>query len=742
MPGSPVLLVATHVDRRPGLASETILKWEEEVLGKAVVLRNRTTARGPGFPPIMQSVVMDCMNHEDVEMLLEDVYRIAQQMRHPKTNVLLLAEPYPRSYQELQALVEVKVRNLCIERRVAPVLRHEELIDYVRSLTVANPNGLDQDEEEFNLACRFLNEAGSIVHYRSTQAGTSDLYFLDPQWLFRALATIINTISQRKSAVVQGGEWPFYFQAVSLPTSMYRSFLSLMEDHNIIVKLDFTKDTYMVPALLPDVPPPEYPTYDLSSNLDDVVVQYLELNFLPPPLFPQLVARVLLYIRQISAQLLSVSMESEREEGLGWVGPVPGMPSSMASRLSVSSFNRRSQSYHLDQLGYLSRDDLDLGDKDSLQRLKKIWGLSVASLASNSSTSSRHKQLTEKLVAMAQPILQPQSQSSRSSSPVHGEVDSQSSHGDEFASYLFWNKGLFCEFPCGTKFWLEACTTALAIVVRGALLPRVKVLSFLSSSVDALVDECYSGTKVSSYSPCLKCLASFWQTSSGRESLGDFSSRRGTSASAVRVSSSLEDNFPTPDKLPNGSHGDNIHGDENSGVETRPFSDYQDDFTVTEDAEDSITEVEQYHEISMNEFSEKILYLHKRQPQPSPTLSFSGSKFSLRQLSPYLSPPPDHAHSGSINQDDRPDVACLDSRLILFSLETTVQQSIMSSSIPCPSCNSRVSLETISPHVMLVDFKNSYRLRAKDIVFAEDEASTLGRGGFGKVSKVLVSGCV
>jgi len=730
VPGSPVLLVATHVDRRPGLTSETILKWEEEVLGKAVRLRNRTTARGPGFPPIMQSVVMDCLNHEDVEMLLEDVYKISQQMRHPKTNVLILAEPYPRSYQELQALVEVKVRNLCLERRVPPVLRHEELIDYVRSLTVANPNGLDQDEEEFNLACRFLNEAGSIVHYRSQQTGTSDLYFLDPQWLFRALATIISTIGQRKSAVVQGGEWPFYFQAVNLPLAMYRSFLGMMEHHNLIVKLDFTKDTYMVPALLPDDPPPGYPTYDLSSKLDDVVVQYLELNFLPPPLFPQLVARVLLYIRQISAQLLSVSVEPEREEGLGWVGSVPGMPSSMVSQLSVASFNRRSQSYHVDQLGYLSQEDLDLdlrGEGHDLHRLKKIWGLSMASLASS---SSRHKHLTEKLVAMVQPILQPQS--SHGSSTLC-ETDSQSSHGDEFASYLFWKKGLFCEFPCGTKFWLEACSTALAIVVRGALLRRVKVLSFLSSSIDALVDECYSGTQVSSYSPCPTCLASFWATTSGGENLGDFSPRRGTDLSAARVSSSLEDHFTTPDGFPgNEIHGERTHGDCSHSDEDSANHEECSTSDDQRDLEDSTTL------ISMNEFSGKILYLRKKAPKLHSSLSFSGSKFSLQLLSPYSSPPPspdhDNAHFSGVNQDDRPDVAFLDNRLTLFSLETTVQQSMMSSSIPCPSCDSRISLETISPHVMLVDFKNSYRLRAKDIHFAEDEASTLGRGGFGKVS--------
>lgn len=144
--------------------------------------------------------------------------------------------------------------------------------------------------------------------------------------------------------------------------------------------------------------------------------------------------------------------------------------------------------------------------------------------------------------------------------------------------------------------------------------------------------------------------------------------------------------------------------------------------------------LEQSQVVSMNEFSERILYLRKRPARPERLKSFSGSNFTLRQLSPFSSPVPDSAPSSPTSQDDRPDVAFLDSKLTLFSLETTVQQAVMSSSIPCPSCSSRISLETISPHVMLVDFKNSYLLKGKDILFTEDADSTLGRGGFGKVS--------
>ena len=401
-------------------------------------------------------------------------------------------------------------------------------------------------------------------------------------------------------------------------------------------------------------------------------MQYFEVNFLPPPLFPQLIARVLLSIRQISARLLSTSMELERE-GQG-AGSIQSNRSSMISKLSMY----RSESYHLDQLGYLSHDDLNMAGHDDVQHLRKIWGLSTASLASQASPSTHHRQLTEKLVAIAQPMLQTQ-QFTSSSTMYEPDTTSSSSHGDEFASYLFWNKGLFCEFPCGTKFWLESCTSALAIVIRGSLLPRVKVLSFLTSSIDALVDECYSGTHVASYSPCPKCLASLWATTTSGESQDSFAPTRSATMSNGRMSSSLEDAFPLRSATfsPGGVKGDTssspdlLRSNSNSATNVRGISNSPVDSNGSEMnlVDMTVSMLEQSHEVSMNEFSETILYLRKKKPPSPGRLSFSGSNFTLRHLSPYSSPAPDDSTlSSPIREDERPDMAFLDSRLTLFSL--------------------------------------------------------------------------
>ena len=673
VPNSPVLLVATHIDQRPALSPSTIIQWEEEMFGEINKLPNHRYACQRGLPPIMQSVVMNCLRKEDTDMLVRDIYDIILQMKHPKTQVSLIENLVPRSYQELQSLVEVKVRSLCRDKNRAPVLRHEEFIDYVRSLTLHDPNDLEHDEEEFMLACNFLHEAGAIVHFRSQVAGVSDLYFLEPQWLFNALSAIVTQLAARRSIgpIIVSEDLPLVFQKASIPSSLYVSFLAMLESFDIIVSLDFEKKKLLVPSLLPETPPDYYPGYDLSLENDDIVSQYIDFKYIPPSLFPQLIARVLLYIRQLSGQLLSV-------EGLSIAGETDVYSTASGStslgRSPSSLLKRSSSTFHVDGSGYIVRDDTDVQGDMSLLR-NKIWALSTTNLG-GATPLLRHHSLTQKLVSLSQPLLQPQSSQQFSASGRSSLEDTMIEEGsfsatdnltfsDEFASYVFWNNGLYVDFPCGTKFWMELCSSAIVLVISGKMLPRVKVLSFLSSCIDGLITEWYAGLEVTYYSPCPPCLRTFWKETQ--------SSRQRTSSFGV---SSLESSL---------------------GV------------------------------LSMNEFKGVVQYC--RSPQTGElgrSPSFSCTSYPLDR-SP--SPPGDSKKS-----DDSPAIAMLDAKLTLFPLAATIHQSVMSSTILCPNCSTRVPLESISPHVLLVDFKDALLLKTKKLEFDENPESKLGGGGFGNVS--------
>ena len=676
VPNSPVLLVATHIDQRPALSTATIIQWEEELFGEIEKLPNSYYARQRGLPPIMQSVVMNCLKKDDIEMLQKDIYEIVLRMKHPRTHTYLIENMVPRSYQELQSLVEVKVRSLCRDKHRAPVLHHEEFIDYVRSLTLHDPNDLDHDEEEFMLACNFLHEAGAIVHFCSQVTGVSDLYFLEPQWLFNALAAVIGQLASRQypTPIITNEDLPLVFQKAKIPSSLYRSFLAMLESFDIIVSLDFEKKKLLIPSLLPTTPPDYYPGYDLSQEDKNLVSQYIDFEYIPSSLFPQLIARVLLYIRQLSGQLMSVESNSISINGRDTSDT--GIPTSASESTSIGtgtsmqSLLKRSSSFRVDSSGYIVKDDLDVqGDIDALRN--KIWALSTTNLG-GATPLLRHHSLTQKLVSVSQPILQQHTPTSG-----HGSLeeltevgnsylnDPLTHHGD-FASYIFWNNGLYVEFLCGTRFWMELCASAIMLVISGEMIPRVKVLSFLTSCIDGLISECYAGLEMTYYSPCPCCMKSFWEDCHG--------------------SKSRSSNFGM------------------SSLETSQSG------------------------LTLNEFKGIVHY--SRSPQTGElgrSLSFSCSKYAISRTP---SPPP----TNSVSHDEIPTIAVLDEKLTLFPLAATIHQSVMSSTILCPNCSTRVPLQAISPHVLLVDFKDALLLNMRKLEFNEEPESKLGGGGFGKVS--------
>lgn len=414
------------------------------------------------------------------------------------------------------------------------------------------------------------------------------------------------------------------------------------------MSLDFEKKVYLFPTLLPQTPSPYYPEYNLTLDDPSRVCQYINLDYVPPALFPQLLSRVLLYIRQLSGQLLSVAAGNLREDG---DSQSIGSLSSHTLPESAQSTLRLSHAYHVDHHGYMTQDD-SVNNESTLR--SQIWALSATNVAGTPRPTPRHRSLTEKLVTLSEPLLQNITRSPSLLSFV--DTESFLSHSDHFSNYTFWQNGLYTEFPCGTRFWLELCERAISIVIQGELIPRVKTLSFLTSCIGALVEESYAGLHYVSYSPCPSCLKDFWK---------NFQSVNSFAASMLEVSQTIQ----------------------------------------------------------LNEFSEKVEYSRRPSVTTGQSQSFGGSDFSIS-----MSPPPPNSP-----EDDLPFIAVLENQLALFPLETTVQQSVLASTILCPKCQQRISLQALSPHVLLVDFKDNFLLNPKKLVFEESASSKLGGGGFGKV---------
>ena len=636
VPGSPTIVAATHMDKVSGLDPATIVEWLNAELGDIHQLQSAHLAAKYGFPPLVNVVTMTCSNPGDIELLMEDLYKFSSLLRRPGRKEAVTEEQIPRLYLELQNLIEMKVRAMKTERPYVPVMNHEEFSDYVRSLTFQYDD-LEEGQEEFALACRFLHDAGTIVHYQSPIAGMSDLYFLDLQWLANRLATIILTQMGQRSgvggALVSSQRLSILFQVAEMPSYLYSGFMTLMESYDIMVSLNMERTNFLFPSLLPQAPPPQYPPYDLSA--EQLLVHYISMTYLPNGFFSRLLSRIVTYIRQLSGQLLATSStpllpdDKEEEEVDGAM---------VAGKL----FHHGPRTLYLDKRGYVSQRD-GAGEEDELSLRQKIWALTLSMLGSS---GTRYRSLTEKLLTLSEPVLRQQ-----------GTADVQQGGGpgtisNEFSSCVIWQRGLFAAFPQGAKFWLEVCMDGLVLLVGGAPLQKVKVLSFIVSCITALAEDHYRGLGVVPLSPCPTCLTRYWSQSD-----------KGTGKRLSFAQSYLE---PT-----------------------------------------TIAAVEDF--------------VHSSPPK-------SANRHRLIR------------HSRVDADVEGEGILFLGNEVPMFPVSLAVQDR-SSKSMLCALCSTDVTWKDVAPNVLLLDFADRLLLKATLLQVSEDNASLLGRGGFGKVCS-LASVCV
>ena len=59
------------------------------------------------------------------------------------------------------------------------------------------------DEEELSDAVQYLHHQGTLLHF--TDQALKDVYFLDPQWLCKMMASVIRVPPAGKESIVKNG---------------------------------------------------------------------------------------------------------------------------------------------------------------------------------------------------------------------------------------------------------------------------------------------------------------------------------------------------------------------------------------------------------------------------------------------------------------------------------------------------------------------------------------------------------
>ena len=107
-------------------------------------------------------------------------------------------------------------------------------------------------------ACGFLHEVGVLLHFPNAHSDLQEYVFIDPQWLYDTIATIIrvdpeanDSLSRKRRKGVLRARWLPQILNRRMADVCYKMLLHVLEHFHIIVALNSERSSFLVPALLP-----------------------------------------------------------------------------------------------------------------------------------------------------------------------------------------------------------------------------------------------------------------------------------------------------------------------------------------------------------------------------------------------------------------------------------------------------------------------------------------------------------
>ena len=669
VPGSPVILVGTHADQNTTITASTVALWEAKLFSSSP--HQSTTPIKSMLPPIADSILMNCKSKRDIEQLQLVLYKQALEMKNPRTKKPFIDEMVPRSYVELQSLIQSEVKTIYTLKEGVPVKRRGHFINFVKEHTF---HSTELDDTELDVACRFLHDVGLIVHYNVYEL--NNIYFLDPQWLYNILCKFIDPLKTPGSILhvtyitrllkEEGG------------AGLQHYLFKIMELFNISVCLDMDRERFLIPSLLNSKRPKNYPSYDLLST--DVNCKHFHFGYLPNGFCAKLMAQVLLHIKQVLAQLMACRKDD--------------FPVILADNNEVTEVTKECMDYIIDfRTGYVVKDDSVgddqmMGSGSSSELKRKLMTLG---------TLPRSPARDSKIFTLTRPMAK--------------ENRCHSSYGDLLLGWVYWQEGMYICFHDNTQLWLEPTTEGVAAVVSGDPLLRVKVLSYIGNCVGMLCEEHYLGLAVTVENPCPSCIRCVLRNENGARASNTMQTGHNLTSNDLDISPILSpvNNTPsisiteTPDGLPEASSGlQGVLTDSsdigNLLIETMSQPGTTDGSPVAP----SSPSCESVPRVSKNLFEVNDMeFLHPllagSHMEPMPTL--------------------DHVRS----------------HVKMFTNTECIEKAMMDHVITCGSCDQQVMLKSVDPSVLLEDFID-HLLVDPNLVQCDMDSEELGTGSYAKVT--------
>nr|KAG5709901.1 hypothetical protein BaRGS_029943 [Batillaria attramentaria] len=303
-----VIIVATFRDRLPTTSTEASSRVDQFHM-EINQLYGHAQEKSGVYPkedhrkiyPHLSSVLVVSLTtrqtfKQDLALLKNAIYSSALQRRGNRAGEFLIGQQLPLSYMKLdKALVQLAEDFQRQER--PPYLSQTDFEEMIRFLPESDFDSFGDLTDAVKMCCQM----GSLLHFDVWTEGLARLYFLDPDWLARMIATVLmpggREVSSRQA--IQTVQMDLFQQG--LPGNILQPFLQLLKHFDIGTPIsEHGEERLLLPCHLPrQAPGLQLPKQQHGSRL----FRFYTLPHIPDSLWSRLILGLLLSLERQGSRM-------------------------------------------------------------------------------------------------------------------------------------------------------------------------------------------------------------------------------------------------------------------------------------------------------------------------------------------------------------------------------------------------------------------------------------------------------
>ena len=177
-PWSLVIIVGTHLDKIPSAQKTNVVNG----------ILHKVKRLAQSYQKLVIPEIVPVALHQPVEnipQLRETIYKHAAEYKYNKK--LVMGQQIPASYHKLDKQLQVLRDEAKRNSGQQPILHYEQFKNLVDQMNL----GIHSDTE-LRTATNFLRDVGTLLHYDDKRHNLHELYFIDPHWLCKMMARVVN----------------------------------------------------------------------------------------------------------------------------------------------------------------------------------------------------------------------------------------------------------------------------------------------------------------------------------------------------------------------------------------------------------------------------------------------------------------------------------------------------------------------------------------------------------------------